>query len=179
MKKVSYKSRFTTQMLTRTALLVGTSVVLKVFVSLDSPTYRITFFELPLIILGILFGPVIGLISGFVVDWIYVLYSPFAFSFNLMTVATMVWGFIPGLFFLKVKKITWFNLSIVIVLTSFIAFALSTLQLYWWYNSGIYAELPIRIITMLVKLPIQVYLVKELHRLFVTYIDHRYSRNKA
>ncbi|MFK5883196.1 MAG: folate family ECF transporter S component [Candidatus Izemoplasma sp.] len=169
-----YKSRFTTQMLTRTALLVGTSIVLKAFLSLDSPTYRITFFELPLIILGILFGPVIGLIGGFIVDWIYVLYSPFAFSFNLMTLSTMLWGFIPGLYFLKIKRVSYFNLSIVIILTSLMAFSLNSVQLYLWFNTGMYVELPARIITMVIKLPMQIYLIKELHRLFVTYIDRSY-----
>ena len=179
MEKRNYKSRFTTQMLTRTALLVGTSVVLKVFLSLDSPTFRITFFELPLIILGILFGPVIGLIGGFIVDWIYVLYSPFAFSFNLMTLSTMMWGFIPAVYFLKVKKVTIFNLSLVITLTSLVAFSLNSVQLYWWYNTGMYAELPLRIATMIIKLPLQVYLIKELHRLFITYVDTRYARKKV
>jgi len=153
------KNLFTTKTLVRIAILVAMSVLLKSFFSVETQVFRVTFFDIPLMILGIVAGPIGGLVGGFIVDWMHVMFSPFAFSFNLFTVSSMMWGFIPGIFFFK-KNITMPVLVFVVVITSLLAFTLNTYQLYLWYGEGIIAALPLRIATMVIKLPIQVYLVK-------------------
>lgn len=150
---------FSTKNLVRIAILVAMSILLKSLLSIETQVFRATFYDIPLMISGIIVGPIAGLIAGFAVDWTHVMISPFAFSFNLFTVSSMVWGFIPGLVLFR-KRIGYVNLTVVVVITSIIAFSLNTAQLYIWYGEGIYAALPVRIITMLVKLPIQVFVVK-------------------
>lgn len=162
---------FTTKTLVRIAVLVAISIVLKSFFSLETQVFRLTFFDIPLMILGLVAGPIGALMGGFIVDWVHTLYSPFAFSFNLFTISTMMWGFIPALFFFR-RKITVPALTIVIVFTSVIAFSLNTYQLYLWMGEGILAALPARIITMVLKLPIQVMLVRAISHALYEYDDN-------
>ena len=160
----NYKSIFTVKTLNRTAILVSMSVVLKSFLSLDSPEFRLTFYGIPLIILGIMFGPVIGIIGGFIVDWIYVIISPFAFSFNLFTLSAISWALIPALLLFRKKELSIRGIAIAVILSSLIAFSLNTLQLYIWTGQGIYALLPLRFATMILKLPIQIAVINVLYQ---------------
>ena len=153
------KNYFSTKTLARIAILVALSVLLKSFLSIETQIFRATFYDIPLMILGITLGPAAGLAGGFIVDWLHVLFSPFAFSFNLFTASSIVWGLLPGLFLFK-RRMTLRMLAITVIITSLIAFSLNTWQLYIWYGSGIVSALPARIITMVIKLPIQVYVVK-------------------
>lgn len=148
----------------RNAILAGIfaamGIVLKTF-AITTLEFRFSFYDIPLFIGGMLLGPGFGLIIGFVTDWIYVLIHPFAFTFNLMTVSTMIWGFIAGLaFYGKLANLNMVKLTVVIVVTSFIAFLLNSVQLYWWFGSGMFAQLPLRFITMVIKWPIQVFAIK-------------------
>lgn len=160
----NYSKLFTTKTLNRTAILIAMSVVLKVYLSIEGGTFRITFYEIPLIILGILLGPVIAIIAGFTVDWIYVILSPFAFSFNLMTLSAISWALIPALFLFRKKELSLLKISIVIIITSLVAFSLNTLQLYIWAGSGALADLPLRLGILVIKLPIQISLVQILYQ---------------
>lgn len=169
------KNLFSTKTLVRVAVLVAMSVVLKSFLSIETQIIRFTFFDIPLMILGIVAGPVAGLVGGFVTDWMHVMFSPFAFSFNLFTVSTMLWGFIPGLFFIR-RKVTVKTLVFVVVITSLLAFTLNTYQLFLWYGDGIYAALPMRIATMVIKLPVQVWIVKVLMNALYQFDEELFPR---
>ncbi|MBN2605601.1 MAG: folate family ECF transporter S component [Bacilli bacterium] len=157
-------SIFTTKTLNRAAILIAMSVVLKSFLSIEGGVFRVTFFDIPLIILGLMLGPLIAIVAGFVVDWIYVLISPFAFSFNLMTLSTISWALIPALFLFKRKKVSLFKISMVVLFTSLIAFSLNTLQLYIWAGVGAFGDLPLRIGILFVKLPIQIIVIHVLYQ---------------
>ena len=92
------KSLFTTQMMTRVASLIAISVVLKAYLSFtDGPNWRFSLFGIPLIIIGIMYRPHIAIISGLVVDLIYVMLSPFSWSINLMTLEAISFALIPSL----------------------------------------------------------------------------------
>ena len=161
------KSMFSTKTLTKIAILVAMSIVLKSFLSLETQVFRVTFYDIPLIILGVMVGPIAGIIGGFAVDFMHVMFSPFAFTFNLFTVSAIMWGFIPGIFLFK-RNFRVSTLVIIIAFTSIIAFSLNTAQLYLWYGSGsVIGALPMRLITMVIKIPIQVILIKNvLERLY-------------
>jgi len=160
----NYKSIFTVQTLNRTAILVAMSAVLKTFLSLESLEFRLTFYGIPLIILGIMMGPVIGIIGGFVVDWIYVIISPFAFTFNLFTLSAISWALIPALLLYRRKDLSWKSIAVVVVITSLTAFTFNSLGLYIFYQEGMYAMLPLRFVTLLLKLPIQIAVINILYQ---------------
>lgn len=154
------KKSLQTRMITRIALLVSMAVVLKVFVALTWAEYRLSFYDVPLMITGIMFGPFYGLVAGFATDVVNIVYPNYAKGFNLFTVSSMMWGFIPGLFLFK-RKYSVLRLTLVVVLTSVVCFSINTVQLAWMSNGASlsWAFLTPRIITLLIKLPIQVIIV--------------------
>lgn len=160
---------FSTRTLNRAAMLIAMSVVLKAFLSIEGGFFRFTLFSIPLIILGILLGPTIGIIAGFIVDWIYVLISPFAFSFNLMTLSTIAWALIPALFLFRKKNLSVYQIAAVVIFTSLIAFSLNTWQLYIWTGSGAFANVPLRLGIMAATLVIQIPVIHVIYQRVLVY----------
>ncbi len=146
-----------TNVLIRIAVLVAIAVVLKVVFSLTLATYRFTFYDIPLIVLGIMFGPIIGGIGGFATDTLNIVYPNLATGYNLFTISTMMWGIIPGLLLWR-RKINLINLSITVVITSAVCFGINTLQLHMWMGDAVlhWAQLGPRVVTALIKFPVQV-----------------------
>jgi len=153
------KSLFTTQSLTRVAILISMSFLLKSFFVLTLPTYRFTFYDIPLMIAGIMYGPIIGGLSGLIVDWFNILVPNFATGFNLFTVSSMMWGIIPGLLLFGRKDLSLLRIVNAVLITSLVAFSINTYQLYLFMGSGVLADLPFRVVTLVIKLPIQVALL--------------------
>ena len=117
-----------THVLTRVAILVSMSIVLKVFLAFTLADYRFSFYDIPIMMTGIMFGPMLGAMSGFIVDWINILMPNLATGFNLFTVSSMMWGIIPGLLLFGREKITLTRIIITTVVTSFICFCINTVQ---------------------------------------------------
>jgi ECF transporter S component (folate family) len=158
------KKSLSTRVLVRTSLLVAMSVVLKVFFSFTLTDFRFSFYDIPLIISGIMFGPTVGAISGFVTDVANIVYPNLATGFNLMTISSMMWGFIPGLLLFN-RKLNLFNIAIAVVITSVLCFTINTIQLSLWTNGValLWVSLVPRIATLLIKLPIQVLIISVLY----------------
>lgn len=153
-----------TRIITRLALLIAMAVILKLFVSITTSEYRFTFYDLPLMISGIMFGPIYGAIAGFSTDVANIVYPNLATGFNLMTISSIMWGLIPGLLLHK-RKVNLLTVSITVVMTSAICFSINTWQLAIWSNGASlhWAMLAPRIVTALLKLPIQVIVVEILY----------------
>jgi ECF transporter S component (folate family) len=115
--------------------------------------YRFTFDDIAIMASGIFFGPWVGLLVGFGADFLYSLYM--GFPIGIFTLASMSWGLIAGVLLYKnTNNIARFSLGIVV--TSIVAFGITTLALFQLFNTGIIAGLPARLITVLVKWPIQI-----------------------
>jgi ECF transporter S component (folate family) len=136
-------------------LLASMSIVLKIFLSFTTYELRITFYEIPLFIGGIILGPFLAGIAGFAVDWTYVMVHPFAFTFNLFTLSAMLWGIVPGLVFLK-RKVTMSKIAFTIIGLSLLTFILNSVQLYIFSGPGMFAQVPARLLIMGLKWPIQI-----------------------
>lgn len=97
--------RLTIIQITTIPVFIAISSILKVFLSITFPTFRLTFFEIPLILLGMISGPLAGGLGGLITD-IFNIIVPgnLATSFNLFTIESMVWGIIPGIFLFKGVK---------------------------------------------------------------------------
>jgi len=144
-------------------VLVAMAVVLKTF-AITTPEFRFSFYDIPLFLGGMILGPGLGLIMGFATDWLYVMVHPMAFSFNLMTISAMLWGFMGGLFFYnRTQKFNVFKVTFIIILTSLLTFSLNSVQLYIWTGSGMIAQIPFRLLTTVIKWPIQVIVLKVIH----------------
>ncbi len=141
--------------------LAALAIVLKMF-SLTTFDLRISFYDIPLMISGVLFGPLVGGLVGFITDWIYS--TTQGFPLGLFTISSILWGLIPGLLMLVLKKINVKTITVIVVITSVFAMASNTVALYQFTGSAVFAMLPARIIVMIIKWPIQVIILKQLHQ---------------
>ena len=139
------------QKITILAVLTALSMVLKKF-SIDTGEYRISLYDTPIILAGVIAGPIWGMAVAFISDFLYSLMSGYSYSF-IMMFAALLWGLVGGLFYKK--KINYILLIITIFFASILNTAINSLQLYIWYGGGsLIAGLPLRIITMVIKWPI-------------------------
>lgn len=103
------KRRIDTNVLVKAAFLTALSIVLTRFLSIMLPiggagTIRIGFGSMPIFISGILFGPVVGGITGVSADLIGMLVNPMG-AFHLgITFSSFLNGAIPGLFAIYFRK---------------------------------------------------------------------------
>lgn len=142
------------------AILMALSMVLKKF-SIDTGYFRISLFDTPLLLAGMIAGPLWGMIVAFISDFLYSVISGFAYSF-IMMFSALLWGLVGGIFY-KLKP-RFIPLLVVVFFTSILTTVINSIQLYMWYGgSELLVGLPIRIITMTVKWPITTVVVYTLY----------------
>ena len=95
-KKINAKSLTTAAMLTAMSIIIG--IFCKNFLNFGGGLFRITFENLPIILSGILFGPVVGGIVGCATDLISYLLSSQIYPPNLIvTLGVVTIGVISGI----------------------------------------------------------------------------------
>ena len=146
-----FVGKITTQTMTRVALLVAISVVLKLYLSVGTMNWRFSLFGLPLVIIGLMYRPTIAIMAGFIVDFIYASMGPFGFQLNLMTFEAISFALIPSLFvigyeYFKETRITNKGIVFSIIVAYIFGFMFNSLQLAIWANgfTSIMAYMPIR-----------------------------------
>ncbi|MEY8415623.1 folate family ECF transporter S component [Tissierella praeacuta] len=165
-----------TRTLVYAGFLTAISIVLTRFLAImvplaGLPTLRISFGEIPLMISGLLFGPVVGGISGLAADLIGVMVNLQGPSIHPgFTLSSILWGVIPGIlgiyFKTKVKGGNPFSLgNITIIVSACILFISLGLNTYWLSNlfgKGFMVLLPGRALSALVNIPIQSFITTTL-----------------
>jgi riboflavin transporter len=144
--------RVTTRQLSFAAMFAALSFILR-FTAFTTVDYRFTFDDIALLAAGMVLGPVLGLITGFVADVIYSLLM--GFPLGIFTLASMSWGFVAGLLVYN-KPLTLPRISTAVLVTSLVAFSITTFALFQLFNTGILAGLPARLVTLVIKWPIQI-----------------------
>ncbi len=158
-----------TKTLAKAGFLTGLSIVLTRFFYFFIPlaglpnTLRISFGELPIMMTGMLFGPIVGGISGVAADIIGVLINSQGAFHPGFTLSSMLWGVVPGLFGnlyrnnYSYNKAYSFKNVFIAVLISFllISVGLNTLWLSTMMGKGYIVLLPGRIVGAVANIPIQ------------------------
>lgn len=109
MQEVKQKKVFGTSVIVKAALLATVSIVLTRFFSLmlplgGLPALRVGFGSIPLIMAGMMFGPVIGGITGVVADLVGYMINPMGGTFFPgFTVTAALYGVLAGLLFKTFK----------------------------------------------------------------------------
>ena len=137
-------------------LLAAMSFVLKLYLSFTTFDLRVSFYDLPLILGSILFGPFIGGVIGFASDFAYITMAGFPFSF-WMALSALTWGILPWVIY---RHDSTLFLSLAIIITSLVAFSFNTYQLFIWTGTGVFALLPLRLLVLILKWPIQIIVIK-------------------
>ncbi len=115
--------RYSMKLNSKTIILISLFAVIKVILqllSLNVPFFgvlslRIGFSQIPLIVGGVILGPVGAFFLGLVVDLLGLLVSPTGFPFLGFTLSNILTAVVPALFFkwlkdIEVKKIIYFTL---------------------------------------------------------------------
>lgn len=162
------KGSMDTRTMVKAGFLTAISIVLTrfmyFFVPLAGiPALRISFGEVPIMMSGLLFGPIVGGVTGVAADLIGILINSQGAFHPGFTLSSMLWGVIPGLFALLYKKrktyekIYSFMNVFLAVFVSFviISLGLNTLWLSSMFGKGFIVLLPGRVIAAIVNIPLQ------------------------
>ena len=166
--------RMKTQTLVLCALLMAMHVVLSFF-SINLPIMKINFSPLPIVVGGLLFGPVVGFVVGFLGSFLYQL-----LAYGLMS-TTILWmiphavrGVIVGAYAKRKKyKLGKVELIVLVITSSLIATLLNTVGMYidslvWKYKVDIviWIRLLNSVVTAVLTVIIIVPLMKPLRKYF-------------
>lgn len=98
------KSKFSTRALVCMAMLAALSVVLaRLIIPMPAADVRYSIEAVPMVIAGILFGPVAGGLVGFVADLVGCLFSGYGWM-PLFAIPPILYGAVPGLLRMLVEK---------------------------------------------------------------------------
>ena len=99
-----------TQTLVTSSLLTTISIVLTRLLGImiplaGLPALRLDLGHIPIAVTGVLFGPIAGGLAGIIADLLGFMVNSYGGAyFPGFTISSMLWGIIPGLFFLIIKK---------------------------------------------------------------------------
>ncbi|NLO81470.1 MAG: folate family ECF transporter S component [Clostridiales bacterium] len=149
-----------------TGLFIAISIILTRFFSGNITiagiyALRLTFGEIPIILNGLLLGPVFGAACGILSDIIGYAINPLGGAyFPGFTLTAMLTGLIPGVlskYFLKELK--WHSIAIIIVLTELMAVPLNTLWLSLLHGKAYITLLVPRIIGKGILIPVYIIII--------------------
>ena len=147
------------------SILMALGVVLKFF-SIGTGEFRISFWDIPLFMAGVIAGPIYGGIVALGADLIYGLcFSTYPFSF-IMMFTTIIWGVAGGIFkYIKINKLTLIPLFIVVLGTSITSTLINSIYLILYYGfESMLLKLPLRLLVLVIKWPITTMLVYILYK---------------
>jgi ECF transporter S component (folate family) len=166
------KSLLSTRGMTTVAMLVAMAILLKSILVFETGSFRFTMYEIPMVFIGSIFGPIVGGIMGFVVDFFHIMFSPIAYTFNVFTLSDMLWGIIPGILLFK-KEYSRMWVIVTFVVTGLITFGLNTIGIAQFQGEGVMlAGLPYRIPVFFIKIPIQVYFYETIYQRVIVSMFH-------
>lgn len=152
-----------TRSIVQLGLLAAMSIVLTRTLSVAVPiagvfAIRLSFGEIPIILGGLLFGPVFGAALGFIADIVGISLFPPPAIFPGFTLSSILLGVLPPLFarlFLKNGQAWNFRRLLVVVLLTdvIVSVGLNTLWLSIMFQKGILALLPARLVARAFLVP--------------------------
>ncbi len=125
------KTRSTTQKMALIAVMADISIIFHQL-SLRTGTTQVTLYGLPLLLTGMMFGPLIGGLSGLVVGFITQMlqYGPGPTT-AIWMIAPLMWGLTSGLLTCAFKKeLKLFNIIIIVMCTALIVTGSNSLAMY-------------------------------------------------
>jgi len=158
---IKENKRLNTSSLAIGGLLAGMSIILTRFfgIYLVGGAVRLSFGEIPILLSGIMLGPVIGGLTGAIADFAGMLLfggggGPY---FPGFTISAMLVGLIPGLIFYKDKTYSLWKIAVAVLTTAIlVSLGLSTLWLTILLKKGFWVLLPARIVSKSIMAPIEI-----------------------
>lgn len=160
-----------TKTITFVGLLVAIEIILTRFLSFQTPIIRIGFGFIPIAFSAIMFGPVVGGLTGAIADVIGTMLFPVAGYFPGFTLSAFLSGAIYGIFLYR-KPVTVFNvLKSVLLITILVDLGLNTLWLSMITGKAAMVLLIPRAYKSLIMFPIQIAAITILWKYIGSHID--------
>jgi riboflavin transporter len=159
------------------SLLAALGAVFSAFLSIEIPFGGSKIVEISLapvcvMLAGILFGPLLGGLVGFVADTAGFFLGAQHGAYNpIFSVTMALFGVIAGLFYLKDKKIEWIKILIISIVAQVVcSILLNTFAINLFYGVPLKVLFPPRIISALVEIPVYFVLLLLLAKRLVPFI---------
>lgn len=153
------------------ALLVSLGVIFTRFSIMVLPSVRIGFRDVPIILAGILFGPVAGMVTGIAADLIGFLVGSTGAFFYGFTISAALVGLIPGLVFMGEKRSQYPIVKIilaVVLVEMGVSLFLNTYWLTVMLGKAFWSLLPLRVLARIIITPLEVLIltavIRALHK---------------
>lgn len=160
------------------SLLAGLGAVFSAYLSIEIPMGAAKLVEISLtpvcvILAGILFGPLLGGMVGFVADTAGFFMGAQHGAYNpIFSITMALFGIIAGLFFLKNKKIGWIKVLLVVILSQVIcSILLNTFAINLFYGVPLQVLFPPRIISALGEMPVYYLIILPLAKILMPLVD--------
>lgn len=152
------------------SLFIALQVILTRIFSITLPTVRISFQFLPLALTSAMFGPLYGALAAIIADLLGFALFPKGIFFPGFTLTAGISGILYGIFLYKrpKNKLNVMSSVICVCLTQLI---LNTAWLYIIYSFGVIAMLGERVVTTIVMIPIQYYMILFFWNIVISKID--------
>lgn len=154
--------RLNTKTIAYIATFIAISIILTRMLGVTLPvggalTLRLSFGEIPIILAGIMLGPLAGALTGIGADLLGYTINPFGGPyFPGFTFTAALTGMLPALILGRKGRVnlTWQKLFAAILITDIISSViLNTTWLVIMYNLGVYAILPARLLARALLIP--------------------------
>ena len=157
-----------------TALSVIIGIFCKNFLNFGNGLFRITFENLPIILSGFLFGPIVGALVGAASDLLSYLLSAQTYPPNLVvTAGAAAIGLISGIFYRFVFRKR--SIALRTVLSGGLAHVIGsmlikTVGLYQYYGIAVLVRIPLYVLVATIEIALLLYLFKQksFHKLIDT-----------
>lgn len=161
-RKIAFSGLFIAISVVLTRFFVGDLLIAGVY------ALRISLGEIPIILGGVLMGPVYGALIGGIADLIGYPLRPLGPYFPGFTLTAALTGFIPGAFVrLYRKELTWAALLAMVAINDLItSMVLNTIWLNMITGKAFLILLPTRILARIVMIPIYTVILKVLLKQF-------------
>lgn len=135
------------------AILAAISVIIDTTLKLVIPTQLVgvPFYAIPIIVSAIFLGPKYSIIIAFLGDFVTLLLAPGIPFYPLFSLASTMWGIIPG-FLLYKKKPSLLIIGLVVFITHILVTALNSYALMVHYHAslaGLLIDLPLRLLLII------------------------------
>ena len=161
-------SKFDTRTLVLMAALVALQIVFSRFLSIQSPTLRIGFGFVPIVIAAIMFGPIkAGIVAG-VSDILGAILFSIGFT-PLLTITAVLSGIVFGIFLYR--KVTVVKTIIAVLITQVVlSLLLNSYFLFIMYFSGgttLFAYIMTRVVQTIIMIVIQMIIILALGKILL------------
>ncbi|WP_392486801.1 folate family ECF transporter S component [Haloimpatiens sp. FM7315] len=169
------KQTLTVQTLVYLSVLAAMQIVLTRFLSIQTPIIRIGFGFIPLMLVAMLFGPLIGGAYAVVVDFIGIMLVPTGGGyFPGFSVSAFLGAFIYGVFLYKKPKNLWRITLSVIIVALFVDTVLNTVWLSIITGKAVYLILPPRVIKNCIMAAVKIVTMATVWKVIGEYLEKNF-----